>query len=214
VNIDGVDIDNYINISPIISNNRELGFEIKRGPLTFSTAYFWSKSNQGQVLVFTGGAYEAQRQKVAIEGLEINTAVAMPLQGLTLSIGYAHLDGRTDTNGDGRLDADLDGANISPDRVNIAASYSRGRVAARVQTQFFLSRKFDGQSAAYDFSGYAVTDATIRYQTRFGGITLSAQNLFDRFYIDYYSDTVHPTDNAHFFAGRGRNITLGWDYRF
>lgn len=214
VNIDGVDIDNYINISPIISNNRELGLEIKRGPLTFSTAYFWSKSNQGQVLVFTGGAYEAQRQKVAIKGLEINTAVAMPLPGLTLSIGFAHLDGRTDTNADGRLDADLDGANISPDRVNIAASYNRGRVAARVQTQFFLSRKFDGQSAAYDFSGYAVTDATIRYKTRFGGITLSAQNLFDRFYIDYYSDTVRPTDNAHFFAGRGRNITLGWDYRF
>jgi iron complex outermembrane receptor protein len=214
VNADGVDIDDYVNINPIVSNNQELGLEIKRGPFDVSTAYFWSKSAKGQVLVFIGGAYEAQRQKVAIEGLEINASAVTPLPGLRLSVGYAHLKGRTDTDGDGRLDADLDGANISPDRVNIAASYDRGPIAARLQTQVFLSRKFDGQPAANDFQGYVVTDVTVRYQTQFGGITLSAQNIFDTFYIDYYSDTVRPTDNARLFAGRGRNVTLGWDYRF
>ena len=59
-----------------------------------------------------------------------------------------------------------------------------------------------------------MTDASIRYQTGIGGFTLSAQNIFDNFYIDYNSDTRLPNDNLAFFAGRGRTFTLGWDMRF
>lgn len=216
----GIDIDTYVNIAPIVSNNRELGVEVKRGPLDASAAYFWSTSKNGSLLVLTGGSYEVQRQRVEIQGLELNLSVKMPVPGLTLSTGYAHLIGRTDgsNNGIDRVDRDLDGANISPDRVNVAASYVNGPLSARLQTQFFLARKFERTPgtypSAYDFEGYNVTDASVRYQTRLGGLTLSVQNLFDKFYIDYYSDTVRPTDRAHFFSGRGRNFTLGWDYRF
>lgn len=220
VNRPGVEIDNYVNISPIVSNNRELGVEVKRGPLDASAAYFWSTSKNGSLLVQSGGVFEVQRQRVEIQGLEINLAAQTPVPGLTLSAGYAHLIGRTDGSDDGtdKVDRDLDGANISPDRLNLAASYRQGAVSARLQTQFFLSRKFERSPANYDdtysFGGYNVTDVSLRYDTPFGGLTLSAQNIFDNFYIDYYTQTVRPTDNAHFFAGRGRNFTLGWDYRF
>lgn len=220
VGTDGVDIDTYVDISPIVSNNREIGVELKRGPLDVSAAYFWSTSKNGSLLTLVNGVYEVQRQRVEIQGLELNLAVKLPVRGLTLSTGYAHLIGRTDGSNDGidKVDRDLDGANISPDRLNLALSYADGPVSARVQTQFYLSRRFErGPSrydAAYDFGGYNVTDASLRYQTRFGGLTFAVQNLFDKFYIDYYSDTVRPTDNAHFFSGRGRNFTLGWDCRF
>lgn len=214
INRDGVDLDSYVDIAPIVSNNRELGVEVKRGPMNASATYFWSTSTRGQVLVFTGGAYEAQRQRVEIQGIEVNLEARMPLPGLTLSTGFAHLVGRTDSNDDGKVDIDLDGANISPDRLNLAASYVRGKMSARVQQQFYLARKYAGLPAANDFSGYNITDASIRYALPIGALTLSAQNIFDHFYIDYYSDTVRPTDNAHFFAGRGRNFTLGWDVRF
>ena len=116
------------------------------------------------------------------------------------------------------VDRDLDGANISPDRLNIAASYVQGPLSARIQTQFFLSRQFErtpnAYPALYRFGGYDTTDISLRYQTGFGALSLSAQNIFDSFYIDYYSQTVRPNDNAHYFAGRGRNFTLSWDYRF
>ncbi|MGH6745351.1 iron complex outermembrane receptor protein [Novosphingobium sp. PhB55] len=216
----GVDIDNYVNISPIVSNNRELGVEVKRGPLDASAAYFWSTSKNGSLLVQSGGVFEVQRQRVEIQGLEINLSAQTPVPGLTLSTGYAHLIGRTDGSDDGidKVDRDLDGANISPDRLNLAASYRQGAVSARVQTQFFLSNKFErapgDYNETYSFGGYDVTDLSLRYDTRFGGVTLAAQNIFDTFYIDYYTQTVRPTDNAHFFAGRGRNFTLSWDYRF
>lgn len=216
----GVDIDNYVNISPIVSNNRELGVEVKRGPLDASAAYFWSTSKNGSLLVQSGGVFEVQRQRVEIQGLEINLSAQTPVPGLTLSTGYAHLIGRTDGSDDGidKVDRDLDGANISPDRLNLAASYRQGAVSVRVQTQFFLSNKFErapgDYNETYSFGGYDVTDLSLRYDTRFGGVTLAAQNIFDTFYIDYYTQTVRPTDNAHFFAGRGRNFTLSWDYRF
>jgi iron complex outermembrane receptor protein len=222
VGTSGVDIDDYVNIEPIVSNNREIGVEVKKGPLDASAAYFWSTSKNGSLLVQTaiGAPFEIQRQRVEIQGLELNLSVKMPLPGLTLSTGYAHLIGRTDgsDNGNDAVDRDLDGANISPDRLNIAASYVQGPLSARIQTQFFLSRQFErtpnAYPALYRFDGYNATDVSLRYQTGFGALSLSAQNIFDQFYIDYYSQTVRPNDNAHYFAGRGRNLTLSWDYRF
>lgn len=162
------------------------------------------------------GIFDVQRQRVEIEGLELNLGMRLPIEGMRLSAGYAHLKGRFDSNQDDRVDSDLDGTNISPDRLNLAASYDRGWLSARVQTQFYLSRTFDGprRDPRNDFEGYALTDAYVRVQTRLGGLTLSAQNIFDRQYIDYSSDTRLPTDNFAFFAGRGRSFTLGWDHRF
>jgi iron complex outermembrane receptor protein len=216
---DGIDIDTYVNISPIVSNNRELGLELKRGPFTATSAYFWSTSKNGALLVQTGGVFEVQRQRVEIQGLELNLSVR-PIDGAMLSVGYAHLKGRTDGSDDAseKVDRDLDGANISPDRLNLAASYAYGPLSARVQSQFYLSRDFERSPGVvnplYNFDGYNITDASIRYQTRFGALTLSAQNIFNSFYIDYYSQTVRPNDNDHYYAGRGRNFTLSWDYRF
>jgi len=46
-----------------------------------------------------------------------------------------------------------------------------------------------------------MSGASIALGTGFGAVTLGVQNLFDKFYIDYYSDTVRPNDNAHFFLG-------------
>ena len=230
VNRTGVDIDNFLDISPVVSNNREIGFEVKRGPVDASAAYFWSSSDKGQLLI-TGADrnFDVQRLRVEIQGLEVNLGVQTPIDGLKLNVGYAHLIGRFDSDAvpDGKVDSDLDGVNISPDRVNLAASYNSGPFSARIQTQVYLKRRFDGKARAADdargsplklrdndFGGYTLTDATDRYQTGFGGISLSAQNLFNKQYIDYSSDTRLPSDQLSYFAGRGRTFILGWDYRF
>ncbi|WP_446654778.1 TonB-dependent receptor [Blastomonas sp.] len=213
----GVDLDNFLDISPIISNNREIGAEVKRGPVDASVSYFWSSSTRGQLLVARpDGIFDVQRQRIEIEGLELNLGVQLPIDGLRVSAGYAHILGRTDTNGDDRVDTDLDGTNISPDRLNLAASFDRGRVSARVQTQVYFSRTFNGlvRDPRNDFGGYTLTDAYLGYDVGPGRIILSAQNIFNRQYIDYNSDVRLPTDNLSFFAGRGRTMTLAWDMRF
>ncbi len=215
----GVDIDTFLDISPIVSNNREIGVEVRRGPVDASVTYFWSSSDKGQLLILNpGNVFDVQRLRVEIKGLEINLGVRMPIPGLRLSIGYADLEGRYDSNSpaDGVVDTDLDGVNISPDRLNLAASYDRGPLAVRLQAQAYLSRSFVGRirDPRNDFGGYTVVDGFVRYDTGFGGLSLSIQNLLNNQYIDYNSDTRLPTDNFAYFAGRGRTFTLGWDYRF
>lgn len=224
-----IDIDNFLDIAPIVSNNREVGVEVKRGPLDASVTYFKSSSDKGQLLIaLPNGNFIVQRQRVEIDGLEINLRVQTPLDGLKAGIGYAHLNGRFDSNGDDKVDSDLDGTNISPDRLNLSLNYAKGPFAAIVQHQVFFGRRFeslartaDDANPAHpqklgdnDFGGYSLTDASVSYDTGLGRLSLSVQNLFDKFYIDYSSDTRLPTDNLAFFAGRGRTFTLGWDWRF
>jgi iron complex outermembrane receptor protein len=214
VTTNGVDIDTFLDISPIVSNNKEIGLEAKYGDFNAAATYFWSTSTKGQLLVLVNGVYEVQRQRVEIDGLELNATWRTPIEGLVASAGYAHLNGKTDSNGDGTVDIDLDGANISPDRLNLALSYVWGPLSARVQNQQFIKRDFFGGDARNSFEGYNLTDFSARYQFDIGAVTLSVQNLFDKFYIDYNSDTTRPTDSLNFFAGRGRTVTLSWDYGF
>lgn len=215
INVDGVQVDSFLDISPVVSDNQEIGLEVKRGPFEAGATYFWSSSDLGQFLVRNpDGVYDVQRQAVEIEGLELNLRARTPIEGLTVSTGYARLRGQTDTNDDGRVDQDLDGANISPDRINAAAIYANGPLSARLQVQAYLARDFEGGDARNNFEGYTVADAYLRYDFSFGGVSLAVQNLFNEDYVTYSSDTSNPTDNLRYFAGRGRSFTLGWDRRF
>lgn len=216
VNRNGVDVDSFLDISPVVSDNQEIGAEWKRGPIEATAAYFWSTSKLGQLLVLNPatGVYDVQRQRVEIEGLELNVTAKTPVPGVTASAGYAKLKGRADSNGDGSTDIDLDGANISPDRFNFALSYQEGPLSARLQSQTYLERSFEGADPRNSFEGYTLVDATVRYAASIGDVFFSVQNLFDEQYLSYSSDTSNPTDNLRYFAGRGRVFTLGLERRF
>ncbi|WP_417591415.1 TonB-dependent receptor [Parasphingorhabdus sp.] len=211
----GIDLDNFLDLAPVVSNNRELGVNVKRGPLDASASYFWSSSKLGQRLVANAdGISEVTRERTEIEGFEINLGVETPVPGLRLGVGFADTTGRVDTDGDGVVDADLDGINISPSRMNLSANYDSGPFTAYLQGQFYLPRKYDGQPSSEDFEGYEIVNALVRYQTDYGAFTLAAQNIFNKFYVTYYSDTAQSTSNSNYYTGRGRTITASWDWRF
>lgn len=205
-----VDLDRFLDIAPVVADNREIGFEVNRGPMEASATYYWSDRDEGQLLVLVGDVFEVQRQRIEIKGLELNLVTQTPIPGLKIGVGYAHLNGRVDTNGDGIVNADLDGANIGPDRLNLSADYTNGPVNLRLQSRTHFERRFDGGDPRNDFAGYHLLDGSVTVATDFGSFTLAAQNLLDRQYIDYNSDTQRPADNLRFFAGRGRSVTLGW----
>jgi len=214
ININNVDVDTYLNIEPIVSNNREIGAELKRGPFDASISYFWSASKLGQLLVRnTGGIFDVQRQRIEIEGLEANVKARTPLPGLVVSAGYARLRGQTDTDKDNKVDTDLDGANISPDRLNLAADYQGDTWGLRFQIQSYLKRDMQNALVKDNFGGYTLADAFVRYRLPVGALSLGVQNLFDEQYISYHSDTTAPAVDRYF-AGRGRTATLGWETRF
>ena len=209
---EGVDIDNYLALEPVISNNREIGLEWKRGAIDAGVSYFWSSSDLGSILVLgQDGIFSVSRQPIQIEGLEANIAWRTPLPGLTLSAAYSDIEGQTDSNDEDELvNNDLDGANISPDRLNLSADYRSGPFSARLQSRFYLSRTFNDASVDTDFEGYTLLDAYLAYQTGAGEFALAVQNLADKYYLTYDSDTVRTSDNNRFYAGRGRTFTLSW----
>ena len=209
---EGVDIDNYLALEPVISNNREIGLEWNRGAIDAGVSYFWSSSDLGSLLVLgQDGIFSVSRQPIEIEGLEANLAWRTPLPGLSLSAAYSQIEGQTDSSdADDLVNNDLDGANISPDRLNLAADYRSGPFSARLQSRFYLERAFNDASVDTDFEGYTLLDAFVAYQTGVGEFAFAVQNLTDEFFLTYDSDTVRTSDDRRFFAGRGRTFTLSW----
>lgn len=214
INVPDQDVDTLIDVEPVVSDNTEVGLEWSRGPFSASAAYFWSNSDNGSRLILVGDVFEVSRQRTEIDGLELNAVWATPMEGLTLSGGYAMLNGRTDLDGDGEVDSDLDGANISPDRLNFAAEYETGPFNVKVQSRSFLNREFSGIGLDERFDGYTLIDGFLRYATPVGDVSFAVSNLFDEQYVTYDSQTVRTTSDTRFFAGRGRVISIGFERSF
>lgn len=209
VNTPGADVDTYLDVTPVISDNVELGLEYARGPVRASAAWFWSTSDRGALLIRNAdGNFDVQRQRTEIEGVEL-TARWQASDWLSVGGSYAHLEGRTDGNGDGQVDRDLAGVNIAPDRLLLYVEATRGDVSGRLQHQTFFERSFEGEPAANSFEGYGVADAVLTWRAEPATFSLGVQNLFDEDYVTYFSDTQSPTDNLSYYFGRGRTVTLG-----
>ena len=95
-----------------------------------------------------------------MDGIEFRASWAISDRDL-IGLRYAETDGRYDANGDNRVDSDLDGANIAPDRINL--SWDRhwsDRIATRLQVNRLADREFDNAAGVTtaEFDGYATVD--------------------------------------------------------
>lgn len=207
---DNVSVDSFLALEPVVSNNRELGVEWRRGRLDASASYWWSDSDLGSLLrAGADGIFSVLRQPIALEGLDIDLTWRTPFEGLSVGGAFAHVKGRTDADGDGILESDLDGANISPDRLNLFGAYEQGPFNVRLAMRSYFDRQFDGQPDENSFEGHTLFDVFLGYRAGRHQLSLGVQNLADKQYITYYSDTQRPGDNLRYFAGRGRTLTLG-----
>ncbi|HFF6218719.1 TPA: TonB-dependent receptor, partial [Stenotrophomonas maltophilia] len=214
INRDGQRVDNLVDLSPVVSDNREIGLEYDDGRFSGDIAYYTSESKLGSVLVYDAGidAYNVQRQATRVEGFESNLRVR--LGDARLGLGYARANGRYDANVDGRLDSDLAGVNIAPNR--LTAFWEQNwtpQLSTRLQASHAFDRDFDqlGNRVA-TFNGYTTMDLVARYALDKHSFTLGVQNLANKQYISYYSQTT--PSNPSYFAGRGRVLSLGWQYRY
>lgn len=216
INVPGQDVDTFLDLTPVVADNRELGAAFDDGTWRLRVARWWSSSDLGALLVFDAAnqSYSVARERTELQGWEL-AAGWRPFAGTEFGLDWASTDGRSDRDGDGRVDSDLDGANISPDRVVLSWTQSLGDAfSSRLQVARNGSRRFErlgAQVAAFD--GYTTLDALLRWDTgRHGELTLGVENLLDRQYITYYSQTLGT--NATWFAGRGRTASLAWTRTF
>lgn len=114
------------------------------------------------------------------------------------------------------MDTDLDGLNIGPNRLTAFLEGTRGWLSGRVQASHLFDRDFGGPAAraGRDFRGYTLAELSLAAATSAGVIRLGIDNLFDRQYVTYFSQT-EPLQGANtFFAGVGRSLLLSFETRF
>ncbi len=204
-------VDSFLDLQPIVTDNREIGLRLNWQDVDFEISYFESDSDLGSRLQNVGGVYQVRRERTEIDGVEASAGWQIN-DVHRLQASYARLDGESDTDGDGKVDTDLDGANIAPDRYGLSwqANWS-DKLNSRVQANHYASRSFD--TPGLDFDGYSLVDASLGYQLPIGAVSFGVENLFNRDYMTYYAQAASTRDDQ-FFAGRGRTFTLGYQVSF
>lgn len=215
VNTPNRTVEQLVDLKPVIANNFELGTGWRRGRLDLTASYFWSNSDLGSRIQVIGGAGVVQRERTEIQGFEVAANYRFPTRHRA-GVAFAVLEGRYDSNADGKVDRDLDGRNIAPNRLNafVEGPVSE-RLSGRVQVSHLFDRKFDGGLPQFNFDGYTLVDASLSYDAKQAGrFTLAVSNLFDEQYITYFSQTATFVTNKDFVSGRGRAFTLRWQASF
>lgn len=216
INKPGQNVADFLDLKPVVSDNREVGAEFAGDRAGARVSYYVSRSRLGSVLVFDAPnqVYNVMRQRTAISGWEAR-ANWQPLDGTRLDASFAINRGRSDRNGDGQVDSDLDGANIAPNRLNLSWTQRwNDALSSYLQLSHAYSRDFAtlGRRSAH-FDGYSTADAYLKWHTGSAGDwTLGVQNLANKQYINYVSQTVGDDDS--YFAGRGRVLSLTWQQAF
>jgi iron complex outermembrane receptor protein len=217
VNTPGLDVESLVDIEPVVARNYETGVDYRLGPARLHAAYYRSVSDRGSLLERTADdVFRVRREATTIDGLDLVADVTLA-DGWMAGGNYAWIRGRFDSNRDGRRDTDLDGLNIAPNRLNLYVQGQAGaRVTGRVQMSTLFDRAFDGLAApaGRDFSGYTTADLSVAVRTGAGVVRVGLENLFDRQYVIYFSQTEPLGSNDTYFAGPGRSVVLSLERRF
>ncbi len=215
INTPGQDVESFLNLEPIVTENTELGLEFDNQTFSAQLSYFASDSDFGQRLQANAdGIFSVKRERTEIDGLEFRSEWTLSATDV-LGLRYAQTDGEYDSDGDDRVDTDLGGANMAPDRVNL--SWERlwtNNLNTRLQINVLQDRKFRnaaGLSSAR-FAGYTTVDLFGEYSTNIGQFRLGIQNLGNKDYFTYYSQT-QGSDSRNF-KGIGRSFNLSWNMQF
>lgn len=210
-------VDSLVDLSPVIADNQEIGLDYDNGRWLVHLAAYRSDSDLGSRLAFDNAtqSYNVVRERTEIKGFD--GSVAYQIQdGMRAGLAYAKSEGRYDSNGDDRVDSDLPGINISPDRVTAFWDVDFTPSASfRLQASKALDREFDYRGVTQTnnrFDGYTTVDLLARFKLPLGTLSAGVENVFGEQYVTYYSQSTPRNDT--YVAGRGRVLTLSWAHRF
>ncbi|MBL3556336.1 MULTISPECIES: TonB-dependent receptor [Marinobacter] len=207
----GQDVDNLLQLEPIVTDNREVGGRFDWDRYHLEVSYYESDSDFGSRLTEENGTWVVNREKTEIRGVEV-TADADLNEAHNLAFSYTYASGKSDTDDDGKVDKKLTGINIAPETLRLSWSAAwTPALSSHLQFSQFLDRDIEGDDM--DFDGYGLLDGSLAYQTRAGKVSLGIENLLDKDYFTYYSQSARVSDE-YYFQGRGRTITLGYQLDF
>lgn len=211
VNSKDQDVDTLIDLSPIVTENNEIGFRVNHRPYDFELSYYQSNSDLGSRIVEVDGLYVVKREKKEIKGVEASFGLQISKEH-RLQTSYSYIEGKSDTDGDGKVDTKLTGADISPNRlVTSWSAHWDEQLSSLLQVNHAFDRGFDDDELKFD--GYTLVDASLGYKLPVGRLNIAVSNLFNGDYFTYYSQSAYKND-SFYFKGRGRLATLSYALDF
>lgn len=215
INTPGQDVASFLDLKPITTENTEFGLEYNDSVISAQLSAYTSDSDFGQRLQpDADGIYSVKRERTEIAGIEFRSQWVAS-ESDVLGLRYAQTDGEYDSDGDNRVDTDLGGNNISPDRLNLSWDRQWSTViSSRLQVNVVMDRDFKNSSGvtASEFDGYTTVDFYGEYDIGMGTVSLGLQNLTNEDYFTYYAQTAG--NDARNFKGIGRSFSLSYAMQF
>lgn len=210
INTPGLSVSSFLTLQPVISDNVELGVEFSFDNWQLRASAYSSDSALGSRLqADADGIYSVRRENTEIDGIEAEGQYYFGNDNL-LGVSYARTNGRFDSDDDGRVDTDLGGVNIAPERLNLYWHQQwLPALSSRLQANILFSHTLNSTE---QFNGYTTLDFSSSYDTVYGRWTLGIENLSDKQYFTYYAQSTPA--NARYFAGIGRTLNLSWSHSF
>ncbi len=213
----GTQVDSFLDLAPLITDNIEFGAEYSAEWGELQLARFESSSDFGVRLVpDADGIFTVNREKTKVDGWEFS-ATFNANDWITFGGGAAILNGEFDSDGDGKVDSDLGGQDIGSDRMNLFVNFApSGNWNYRVQSFTYFDKTFKnsaGKTTA-EFDGYTTVDALIGWNALPSTqLTFGVVNIFDEQYLTYYSQAGNTRDDRYN-SGRGRTYNIRANFRF
>lgn len=221
INTDNQSVGNLVDLDPIVTKNYEVGYRYNNGRFKLDTSIYLAKSEFGSLLVKDANdIFSVERQEIETKGLTIASSYKYSNQ-TNFGLTYSLVKGRQDSNDDGKLDSDIDGANIGPNKLTTFVQHKFNQDwNMRLSAIKYFERSFRGpaneaKNGKTDFdSGYELVHLAVNGKVAGGDLTLGIQNLLDKQYVTYFSQTESFSNNGRFFAGRGRTLGASYQYNF
>ena len=211
VNIPGQNVEELIDLSPIVTDNYEGGLRFNRDNINFEISYYESNSKLGSRIVEDNGLYVVKREKKEIQGVETSLGYQLT-PNHKIDAGYSYIQGESDTDDNGSVDTKLTGRDVPPNKLRLAwTARWNNQLTSMIQANHAFDRSFDDE--ALEFDGFTLFDATLGYQLPVGKVNFSVANLLNEDYFTYYSQSAFTKDDLYF-KGRGRTVTLAYKLDF
>ena len=129
-----------------------------------------------------------------------------------VGVSYAHVDARSDTDGDGSYDTDLVSLSAgAPDQLKLYINFALLDWDARASWVKYHDKAYE--KTAYTFDGYELANLNFTREFDNGAtVGIAIQNFFNEQYIDLYSQISN--NNNWYVAGVGRTFGISYNQRF
>lgn len=201
-------------LTPVKTNNYELGWRGVFGDVLGSLAIFETTSKLGDVQSLNNGLVLLRTQE-KIKGIEASLDY-LPSGNWGGGGGFTYMQGKERPAG--KADQDMTGYRIPPVKVTAYVQYKpTEQWSNRLQATYFGSRDYRLNGVEgfgrRDVHSYTTVDLISRYAfTKKDTVTLGVENLLNKFYIPAYSQLMRNSNNTSRLPATGAVLRVMYNH--